>query len=182
MCTFITATVNEDADPERIEATFERTRFCFVELPAPAGIPAGRRYLAHNSGHCDCGTAVGEGYRDERPPYTPDDLAKLRKKGWSDAKIERWKAQKLDAEAKDERATLDRQRAAHRDLASYVDLVRAMLDTPGVRVFGLMHDFYSHGPGYDDLPVTAEAPRSFADLTEARLFHLPGGVVAEWTR
>ena len=61
-------------------------------------------------------------------------------------------------------------------------MVRTVLVTPTVKVFGLMHDFYASGPGYERLPLTCEKPTTIQRLDEVRLATLPGGTLVEWTR
>lgn len=180
MCTFLSLTVNASADPVAVQMTVDRLGFRFVDAPHPKGLPTGRRYLAHDSEHCDCGTSVGSAFGPDAPSYLPSDLSKLRKQGWSEARIARWTEQKLAAEAKNERAEADQLQAAHQDLVSWVGLIRALLDTPTVRLVGLMHDFYASGPGYDDLPLVVEEPKPITALSEEALFRLPGGTLLEW--
>lgn len=180
MCTFISATINADADLALLEATFERCRRRFEEAPLVPQLPAGRRYLVHSVGHCDCGTEIGSGLAFGRSKVEAGDLEKLRRKGWSEAKIDRWLGQKAEAEVRDRRVGDDRLVNAHQDLGIWVELVRAVLASPTVRVFGLMHDFYAHGPGYDRLPLTVLAPAPVERLTEETLYRLPGGTLAEW--
>jgi hypothetical protein len=182
MCTFISATVNEDTDRGLLMAALEAAGFKFEEVPVPKQMPPGRQYLAHMSGHCDCGTAIGAARRKETFPYTYADVEKLRRQGWSEGKINRWTQQKIDAAAKNERSEQDRLQSVSQELRDWCELIRKVLTTPTVKRFGIMHDFYSSGPGYEDLPLTVEAPGPIAELEEGVLFRLPEGTLIEWTR
>ncbi len=182
MCTHLTASINADADRDAVRSTFAPLGFRFEDGVGPPELPPGRRYLVLRSGRCDCCTAVGSGAFSGGPPYGPADLQGLRKQGWSETKIARWARQKSDAAANGERAEADRLRASHGELATWTGLVRAVLGTPTVRVFGLMHDDYARGPGYDVRPVGVEPPRPLETLDEASLFRMPPGVLREWGR
>lgn len=69
--------------------------------------------------HCDCG--MGLARRKALVPIEPateQDLKKLRSKGWSNAKIERWLAQR--------KATLEKQKLiSHRSLADHQAITEA---------------------------------------------------------
>lgn len=90
-------------------------------------------------GHCDCGTALA--------PVTVDPTgkrnahaAKLSKKGWSQAKIDRWLYDRVKA---DERAE-DRRHANTPDSFEYWSrIVIDLMSTPGVQQAGLLLHFYS---------------------------------------
>ena len=181
MCTFISLVLNADADRKQVEGTTSRLGFRFEEAPLVQGMPIDLRHLVHDGVQCDCGTHLGNG----RVASTDDDdktIETLRKKGWGAAKIERWKAQRRDAESKNRRADKDRERNAQKELAGWTRLLRALLATPNVNEVGIMHDDYASGPGYDKLDLTVEPTQSIRTLDERRLWTLPGGTLLLFRR
>src|SRR5688572_15732863 len=97
MCHFITAVIPPEVAPDAAAALFAAHRLGFVVLQNPnvaAQLSDGERHILTTRGHCDCGTVLGshrEAANHER------ELEKLRKKGWGEAKIERWVEQKRAA-------------------------------------------------------------------------------------
>jgi len=93
------------------------------------------------AGHRDCGTALAPTVIDRAGKRT-EQAAKLAKKGWSEAKIDRWLSDRVKA---DERA--DERR--HANTADSVNLwsriISDLLATPGVQHAGLLLHFYSGG-------------------------------------
>ena len=119
-------------------------------------------------GHCDCGTALGQGAAQMRGR---DQAAKLAKKGWSPSKIERCLSNRKRA---DERAQ-ERQGAHRPDSVNlWSNLVRDLFALPDVQQVGLLLHFYSGNVetevfnvrratvGFDDF--AARLPEKFAHV------------------
>ncbi|MDR1077409.1 MAG: hypothetical protein LBL55_01835, partial [Propionibacteriaceae bacterium] len=68
-------------------------------------LAADELYLVRGDSHCDCGTWLGEANRrtGQRAKYdvTERDLARLKAKGWSEQKIQRWLTEKRRATESD---------------------------------------------------------------------------------
>ena len=101
-------------------------------------VPGEAQFLT-TVGHCDCGTALAPTVIDRAGKRT-EQVAKLAKKGWSQAKIDRWLSDRVKA---DDRA--DERR--HANTPDSVDLwsriIADLLATPGVQHAGLLLHFYS---------------------------------------
>lgn len=111
-------------------------------------------------GHCDCGTGLAPTVIDRVGKRT-EQAAKLAKKGWSRAKIDRWLSDRVKA---DDRA--DERR--HANTPDSVDLcsriIADLLATPGVQHTGLLLHYYS-GDEEDEViePIREAVPiRDFA--------------------
>lgn len=106
MCYFISLVVgglNEEA-VSSVLRVHDRRPF---ETPSKSIVKVlmdGERHFFAPAGHCDCGTVLAQPQESE-PRGNSDaklqrEIAKLVRKGWTDAKIERWLKQKEDAEAR----------------------------------------------------------------------------------
>lgn len=107
MCQFLTAVLPSGTDLDRAARSLAPAGMTCQRLDNPnvVGLEPGEVWALATAGHCDCGTPIGRGARRDRFDVTGDDLRKLRRKGWSDAKIERWLAEKEKARGKVDRAT-----------------------------------------------------------------------------
>ena len=118
--------------------------------------PGDRQYMTTLK-HCDCGTVLGQ-----KPNETvvatkaTSEADRLRRKGWSQARITRALADKARAESRPPRPgpdSLDRWTAILADLATGLRLPHA----------GLFVHFYSGGIETDDLTVTRREIRKGED-------------------
>jgi len=102
-------------------------------------------------GHCDCGTALA--YSDIEERNQPEQaVAKLKAKGWSLAKIDRWLAAKQKAASKAPRVEpID-------SVAFWATLARDLKQELSPTSIGLLLHFYSDGIGEEKFPVRRVEP------------------------
>lgn len=93
MCTFITAVLPASADADAVAAIFRAHGRAFIPgamYATRAGfLAAGERAFHTTLGHCDCGTPLGRATLSSGRDPSGDMAARLRRKGWSKAKIAR---------------------------------------------------------------------------------------------
>ena len=102
MCHFVTAVLPARVNHALLAEIAVRHGRALKPLKSPSiegQLKTGERYFLTNRVHCDCGTALGalgrtESELESRKSAIDDEEQKLRRKGWSAAKINRWKEQK----------------------------------------------------------------------------------------
>lgn len=145
-----------------------------------AQLPNGRAYLYHVCGVCDCGTGIGCGLDD---PSVHESFAKeadaLRRKGWSQAKVDRW----LDSKNSSvhDRTLRDLTRAT-KEVERYLGLARALLGVPRVERFGLMHHFYAGDVELESFNVRLSPVVCIEEATIDHLYLLPEDTLQEFRR
>ncbi|MFC1745791.1 hypothetical protein ACFL35_17495 [Candidatus Riflebacteria bacterium] len=94
-------------------------------------------YLSRAKSYCDCGTVLGRG--DERYTVNHKDLKKLRKKGWSQTKIERW--------ISDKNKDLDKRASGkgNPETKEWIEFINATIADTSIGKFGLLLHWYSSG-------------------------------------
>jgi hypothetical protein len=106
MCYFITAILSPNAEVaavEQIAKSYDRRWEEITENGLKPRLRSGERYY-FTSRSCDCSTGVGRLAPDpdyQEPDYSRQ-VARFRKKGWSEAKIRRWLDEKLAQRATEE--------------------------------------------------------------------------------
>lgn len=129
-------------------------------------VPGEAQFLT-TVGHCDCGTALAPTVID-RVANRTEQVAKLAKKGWSQAKIDRWLSDRVKA---DDRAAERRHANTPDSVELWCGIISALLATPGVQNAGVLLHFYS-GDVEDEViePIRETVPiRDFeARLTSIR--------------
>ena len=95
MCYYITATVPAESNLEILRQVIKKHSFGFTSLTnsfITAQLPKGSQYYRATDSYCDCDDGFGYSFHYDRTS-NPNDLTKhatkLRKKGWSEAKIQR---------------------------------------------------------------------------------------------
>jgi hypothetical protein len=172
MCHFITLVVS-GSDTDSIDRVLRRfgRRAEPVANPSITRILDGReaQYLT-TVGGCDCGTVLAR-RAAAAPPDPMRQAAKLAKKGWSRAKIERWLA---------DRGTADARRETHAGAAPdsfelWENAISALLELPGVGAAGVLLHLYEGALASEDFSprrkrvTRPELAAALRDLAEDEL-------------
>ena len=170
MCHFITAVLPASAPIDALDAIAREHGRAFTPL-ANASITeqlgAGIRYFATSSA-CDCGTPLGAALRTGRGRRAPDaetQRERMRKQGWSAAKIERAMAQRNDRLGEKQAAAQAQEQLAVDD---WLGFLRAILASRATPTIGLLLHFYD-GPLSARIDLEGREAVSRDALTAERL-------------
>lgn len=164
MCHFITL-VAPSVDAEAVRAVMER----HGRTASPIDNPSVRKMLLDGehqylttSGHCDCGTALvpALGPSDAVEEAAAKDVARLKRKGWSDAKI---------ARAAEDRRRVDARPG--KEAPDSIELWNAVLEGLGKELdlpyAGVLVAFYSGAVATESLVVTRRDVRNGTSRSDA---------------
>ncbi len=99
MCYYLVATLPSNVNIRALKPTIERYHMGFEMLENPYilhQLPKGERLFYATKRHCDCDTALGCDVGALNTNELEGEIERLRKKGWGQAKIERWKSERDD--------------------------------------------------------------------------------------
>lgn len=179
MCHFITTILPAGADVPAMTEIARRHRRGMRGYDNPnlrAQLAAGESTWLATSGHCDCGTGLGTRQRRSHAADDQAAVAGLRRKGWSETKISRWREQRS---ARPE----SHNPGAEHDLLAWQALLQEALGHRSLRWYGLLLHQYSGSFGDESFPLQgreavdmADAHAVLANLHEDRLyaFHRTG--------
>ena len=179
MCHYITL-IAPTEDQAALHAVMEKhgRRAILVENDSVAKLllPDERQYLTYRA-HCDCGTVLGW-RKHEREVHDHDrfahEEAKMRRKGWSEAKIQRALEGRLRAQTKPSKGPLD-------SYEFWQTIVSDIFDELKLPSLGLLVHFYSGRLDEESIrAVRNEVPRGSSVLSV--LEDLPEDVVTIFTR
>ena len=168
MCHFITATVPSKTDLphlngvlENFDLTFQIVRNRFVERQLPRNTFYGN--LSREM--CDCGTPIGS---NEEKLLTYEvgqhKIKKLRRRNWSEDRIEKWIEEKRAA---DEQTRAAAERYRIEALSRWQKMVITVVQSEVAASIGLLKHWYSDGPPTERFNISIQ--------------HLPiGQVTAEY--
>lgn len=149
MCIFITAIVPSETPIPVLSGICEKHGFSVQEMnnsSLATFVPGSFQFLPIG-GMCNCGTALRRIDSDDvrNPHDLTHEIEKLKQKGWSGAKIQRWKAEKeRAANSKRESKETGRQE----ELRSWEGLIKELLSSRVVDQFNLIYHMY--GGSVDD--------------------------------
>ena len=182
MCTFVLGTVPANSPLERLERGF--FRFSKVNSGTVASVlQAGELFGRMTSRHCDCGTALAiSGITDRATERKREGiehkLDRLRRKGWSRSRIERWLAQ---VEADRDRHAKAKAEVAANEARAWCDWLHDALEEVRVEHVGLLVDDYDglldDAYSADEKPTPSERDVRLRDVDERFLERLDKGVL-----
>jgi len=141
MCHFITLVVrgSDGGAIDRVLRQHGRQAKPIANASIGAVLVAGEAQFLTTVGHCDCGTALARVVSD-RAGERSDQAEKLAKKGWSQAKIDRWLSDRVKA---DDRGEQRRHGTMPDSIEVWTRIIGDLLGTPGVQQAGLLLHYYS---------------------------------------
>lgn len=188
MCHFITAVLPKAANVALAREVAELHHRRLVEQEnssVAAQLGPGELYFLTTPGQCDCGTMLGCMQRLGVPASRDKDAesARLKRRGWSDAKVARWLADKDKAVERNVANRADFCQNHLNDNDHWVELLRAVLTAQATPYIGLLLHWYS-GPLTGRIRLAAREvvdkpdswPQALANMREdvVYLFCLPG--------
>lgn len=140
MCYYITLVVcgSDSAAIDRVLRQHGRQAKPMNNASIACALGAGEMQFLTTVGHCDCGTSLAPRVVNRKADRT-NQAAKLAKKGWSQAKVERWLSDRVKA---DDRAERRRHANTPDSIEQWSRIIGDLLSTPGVQQAGLLLHFY----------------------------------------
>jgi hypothetical protein len=182
MCTFVLGTLPTNA----ALANLERGFFRFTKLSAgglASILQPGELFGRMTTRHCDCGTALGidataERLAERKRESIEHKLARLRRKGWSDNRIERWLAQ---VQGDQERHARVQAVGATTEAREWRDWLHLALEQVRVEHVGLLVDYYDgfleDAYAADEKPIPLVRNVRLQDVDEVFLENMDKGVL-----
>ena len=187
MCDFIMAILPGNVDLPAVGAVFERHKVGFRQIHNPfvsAQVAPGDIWILTTRGGCDCGTPLGSlAYKSARETdHFEAQTAKLRKQGWSEAKIQRWRTQKDSGRDKQEREDKTRAETSVQHVEPWLLFLTDLLASKLTDRIGLMVHWYRRDFETERLKIEKQELVSPDQRTIDQLLHLQDGIVYHYVR
>jgi hypothetical protein len=176
MCHLITTTLSHDTELGALRPVIREHRMALAPIynsHVATQLPRGTLYLRATQGMCDCGTALGCLTRGDRDPHHAGerDQERLRRKGWGEAKIARWVAERERSAGREtRRAEADR----------WLTFIRAVLETGRTHRFGLLLHWYCGGIETERINLRDTRRLPIAQVTPDTLMEIEEDVLYEF--
>ena len=165
MCHFITTTLPASLPSEAVETIARKHGRNWLSMSnkyVARYLDDGEQYFFTTRGHCDCGTSLGSSIVAEKDESKQSkQLEKLRRKGWSETKIDRW--------LKDKEKARSNRREPENDAAIWVALIGEILESTDAKYVGLLLHFYSGDLDDEQIVVSRVEDVPLLELSEDRL-------------
>ncbi|MFL9449575.1 hypothetical protein AB0758_00275 [Tolypothrix bouteillei VB521301_2] len=150
MCYFITAALPKDTDLKSASALFEQFKLGFEIIDNPhikAQLPLGEYYVLTTRSQCDCGTVLGSLYCETSSKLLADssEIQKLKKKGWSEGKIQRWISEKEKIWEKNERMVQGNLERGKAEASVWLEFLTSVLESIPTKRISLLLHWYKRG-------------------------------------
>ncbi len=144
MCQFNLAIIDKESDDSKLKDIFESYGFDFSLLQnqnLSKLISPDLKVIFTTKSHCDCGSAIGIDTKDNSSRRDIEkEIKKLKRKKWSDSKIQRYLDNKAKTEEKNQAET---GKNIQRELDNWLDTINGCFGENLTKKFGILTHFYS---------------------------------------
>lgn len=189
MCHFITATLPKDADLKKSKEIFKSHHLRFKEIENVSvreHLEKGDFYILTTKRMCDCGTDLAsqkESYLLDNANFqrhNDKSIEKLKAKGWSEAKIQRWQKEiKLDAE-KDRREEELSHGYSTKRAEDWTKFIQEILASKAAKRIGILVHQYS-GRLDNQIKILDKETIKIKNLTPQFLVEMNEDVIYDFT-
>lgn len=186
MCHYITGIINDGTNLELVNNIGGKYGITFSEASnehITKQLNSDQKYIWKNSKYCDCGTALGAiNFIEEGINSNEKDLKRLKKKGWSDTKINHWLENKKRSEQKDERVAEHKQGNYEQDAENWISFLIELSEHSGIGYFGILFHWYSVGVETERVELLVHERLNLNELSPNYIYRMKEDTVYEISR
>lgn len=187
MCHYITAVLPKDAPIDGFKELFHEHSRGFEPISndhVQIQLRRGDVYVSTTRGMCDCGTCLGSEADSQSSPASriEREVEKLRSKGWSEAKIRRWRDQKQANRDRLEDERNKRLKGGSLDADQWMTLIRDVVETRKAGRFGLLLHWYRSNPSSERISIAERKTVALEDLSVEVLLTMSEDVLYEFVK
>ena len=172
MCHFVTGVVSGKITLEEINAVgreFNLRFQIFQNEFVQKQLQDGEIYIQKLCGVCDCDTPIGmlnRNYGNHVKRAKDSDIEKLKRKGWSGMKIQRY------MDGKNKKAEQVAKAPAESEIRKWTDFLEKLFAETSVKAFGILLHFYSGGIEAERTTINKRVPIKKSELTARHLLEI----------
>ncbi|MFW9865908.1 MAG: hypothetical protein ACFFEN_07405 [Candidatus Thorarchaeota archaeon] len=184
MCFYITATLPKGTQVEKFRKLLDEYNMSFSPLHNPlieSQLRPGDLYFRATKEYCDCDTIVGSlnNLQDFQNLYNSKKVKKLKKKKWSEEKINNWIKEKLETKKLEKRNKITPLETKQK-VERWVDFLHHILDEKLVSRIGILKHWYTRGLEDEDIKIKKFQRININDLNQNILLNLSEDTLYEF--
>ena len=178
MCHYITGSMSGKVTVQELNSVGQEFRLQFETCPnefVQKQLKSGESYIWKCCEYCDCGTLLGslsEKNTKRAESVNEVKIKKLKRKGWSETKIQRFldeKNRKAEQNAKD----LERQIiSAESGIQKWIDFCKKLFETTSIKTFGILLHWYGGGVSNERININERILIARSELTTKNLLEI----------
>lgn len=184
MCFYITATLPKGTKAENFRKLLDEYNMSFSPLHNPlieSQLRPGELYFRATKEYCDCDTIVGSlnNLQDFQNLYNSKKVKTLKKKKWSEEKINNWIKEKLETKKLEKRkklSTYETKQKADR----WMNFIHHLLDEKLVSRIGILKHWYTTGLEDEEFKIKKTEMINIADIKQELLLNLSEDTLYEF--
>lgn len=165
MCYFITAILPNYADTNLLAPIFKNHRLSFQKITnsnLTSELAIGDLQILTASGYCDCDTVLGILNRPSGKSLNAE-LNRLKNKGWSKTKIQRWLEQKEQKKEKQSKSL---------QASQWINFITDVLKLGGIKRIGLLLHWYMKAVENEPIKLHSKNKIKLTNLTPSLLMKM----------
>lgn len=166
MCYFITAALSANANLEKVAATAAKYDFTWIKeenISVQRQLDFGSSYFYTTKGHCDCSTLLGSANKKSKSDASSKILT-LKKKGWSETKIERWLSEKENTEGRKEARNSSVNKRS--EIEAWMEFVSEILNSKLTSKISVILHMYSGSVGTEAISFSGKVVTKAKNINE----------------
>lgn len=127
------------------------------------------KYLIKDSKYCDCGTELGSLNRYDKKRIEKSELDKLKRKGWSETKIQRWIDDKKKVVEREQIKNNSFRSGIHSDIENWITFINDLFSQTKINKFGIILHWYSGNVNSEKIKLQDKIKIKLDDLDDQKL-------------
>lgn len=184
MCFYITATIPNKTDLDKIRTTLDQFEMAFIPIhndSVSSQLRAGDIYLRATKSYCDCGTMLGSLNRQNeyQTLLNSKKIKTLRKKKWTDEEIDSWITQKLQNKKKKSggHLTIFETKEGSKKWNLFI---QAILNSSSIKYIGILKHWYEGGLENEKITLKEIQKTNFNEVTTEFLLNMEEDILYEF--
>ena len=178
MCHYITGSISGKVTVEELNTVGQEFGLQFETCPnefVKNQLKSEESYIWKRCKYCDCGTLLGslsEKNTQQAKKADESEIKKLRRKGWSEAKIQRLMNER---NKKEERYTEDleqRKTSAQNGIQEWIDFCKKLFEITPIKTFGILLHWYGGGISNERINLKGRISIDKSELTAKNLLEI----------
>ena len=178
MCHYITGIISGKVTVQELNSVGQEFGLKFETCPnefVQKQLENGESYIWKHCNYCDCGTLLGS-LNEKNIKRTKNvselEIGKLKRKGWSEAKIQRFLNDKNKKAEQNDKDLEQRKLSSENGIQEWVDFCKKIFETIPINTFGILLHWYKRGISNERIMLNERILIGKSELTAKKLLEI----------
>jgi hypothetical protein len=178
MCHYITGTISGEVTVQELNSVGQEFGLQFETCPnefVQKQLKSGESYIWKRCKYCDCGTPLGtlNAKNIKRTKGISEaEIEKLKRKGWSEAKIQRFLNDKNKKEEQNDKDLEQMKLSAENGVQEWIDFCKKLFETVPIDTFGILLHWYERGISNERITLNGRTLIDRSELAAKKMLEI----------